>query len=608
MNDSCESVREQMAHWVTAGSPAQQAPDLERHTRQCRECREYLQGLQEDHRRLEGYAASLSPVVERLESNVMAALDDLPPATSQDVRTRWARIRGRRLPWAAAAAVLLGLGVLVFHSRSDHAVAKVVSGEVMVRAERSSEWHQRSKGRRIDPGDELRVGSGSAVVEISDGTVLTMCAGTRLILTGKKSDSRTSVYLNSGVVTAEVTHDSRPDGAFAIESSEGQARSLGTKFTVRMANNVFIDRRLAVTGMLPIAKRIMAVTVITGAVQLQADGQVAVVKAGSSGVAVRDEVPLVGPEAEVLVRTLLASSTVDGPMKPFLEAHDRYLEGFFEAIQANHLRRASIHANRISELWQAIGRMARARLTGSPQAQAQQRARKNLARVLADGGMQEPATSRQIDAIVAWEEQFKDPGWLGEFVHVLKQMEEYAEEIRDGARGDELGLSYVEHCLVGFIAYCEWFTRFPWDDPGKEMTLEEALAGVKRDLEIARREIRHPDNKKAERCVERCLEYAVQAAPLAKQRLANQAKGTDTRIETCQAMIERIEALLEAFQGARARSRQLRDGASQRGEPFRSALKEKLNAERSVQDAMLEEIEAALNLHATLLRKVVSEE
>jgi len=97
---------------------------------------------------------------------------------------------------------------------------------------------------------------------------------------------------------------------------------------------------------------------------------------------------------------------------------------------------------------------------------------------------------KYAENFIAWMDGIEDVAWINEIIHVSRQMEEYAEEIRLPGRHPEIEFSYAEYCLPSFAKYCEWFEQLPWDNPEQVMTPTMLLAGIQRDLEIAQREMK----------------------------------------------------------------------------------------------------------------------
>jgi len=539
------------------------------------------------------------------------ALSSLSDTNASEAAARrsamWRTLAQSRLTQAAAAVVLLGLVIWALHGEEKQTVAKIVSGSVLVRSGNTADWTRQEAGQGLAAGDDLRVDKEIAVVELDDGTELTIGCGTVLVLTGERDDSRNGVHLRSGVVTAKVTKPTPGCGAFYVESSQGTVRTLGTEFTVRMADHILIEGRLAMRGVLPIATQIMAVTVITGAVELRADGKTALVEAGSSGIAVHGEVPLTGPAAEAVMHRLLVSSQVTGPMRPSLQTHDECLAALFGALGARRLGSAGSCAETIADLWQMVGRMTRHR--SDPKYQA--RMDREIETLREKAGRVRLLKSRQLflehgEASMNWARGLRDDAWVDEIAHVFKQVEEYGEEVRNGGRmGEVEGLAYIEHCLPGFLTYCEWFKRLPWDDPSRQMTPAELLAGIERDLRIARRETQYAEIRQSPwRYPDRSMEQAQKNASKLLERLGEQGDANEARGKLCKALADRIDALMEGVSDLERRSYEQRAKTGESREAFRLALKEMTDDGKTVGDALVEQIDEALDTCAKLLEEV----
>ncbi len=520
----------------------------------------------------------------------------------------WRTLAQSRLTQAAAAVVLLGLGIWVFHGEEKPTAGRIVSGSVLVRSGDTDDWTRQDAGEGLAAGDDLRVDREVAVVELVDGTKLTIGCGTVLVLTGGPDSSRTGVHLRSGVVTAKVTKPAPGRGAFYVESSQGAVRTLGTEFTVRMADHILIERRLAMRGVLPIAPQIMAVTVITGAVELRADGKTAVVEAGSSGIAIHDEVPLTGPAAEAVMRQLLVSSQVTGPMRPSLQTHDECLATLFGALGAGRLKFAGSCAERIADLWQMVGMMTRHGSDPTYQAKIDQ----ELQALREKAGRVRLHESRALllehgEASMDWVRGLRDEAWVDEIAHVFKQVEEYGEELRNGGRrGGVEGSAYMEHCLPGFLTYCEWFKRLPWDDPSRKMTPAELLAGIERDLRIARRETQYAQISQGSRYPDRCMKQARKNASKLLERLGGEDDPDEARGKLCKTLADRIDTLMESVSDLEQRTHKQQRKVRDSREAFRLATEEMTDDGKTVGDALAQQIDEALETCTKLLEEISS--
>ncbi len=610
MTNSRASLEEQIAKLVAGELSLEQAREVEAQIRQSPEAQEYLRALETQARQLADYAESLGPAVARLEERVIDRIDRMPAAEANKRPERWRMIVHSRLSKLAAAVLLLALLIAVLHRGEPRATSTIVDGVVKVRSAGSRDWVRRGAGQPLNVGDDLRLNHGAAVIRLPDDTRLTLNAQSELTLTGRTTESRFSVYLQRGAVTAKVGKVAQEADPFEVASSLGVVRSLGTEFVVRLAENVLIERRMIMRGLLPIAKRIMAVTVIAGAVQVQADGKEVVVEAGTDGVLVGDG-PLTGPEAQAVVQRLMLSSEVVGPLKPFLQAHDVRLQTLFEAIAAGELEQVQLHADIMSEIWQPVGWLARAKFCPSGDRDPHDFIRRFQERASRGELDEDDAGTRlflaHVEELKAWMDRIADPAWGQEIIHVAHQVEEYSEEIRDGGRTPELGLAYVEHCLPGFIAYCEWFKRLPWDDPALPMTLSELLAGIDRDLSIAHRELVCCQIPDGDRFGWRCTRQVQENTSILGERIADQGEVNEARVEDARGLLDAVNRLSTLFDDVRqGRHQLLIEGTRGAGVPFRLALNESANGGRPAGDLIAEQIQKARNLCAKLRQEVGS--
>jgi hypothetical protein len=213
-----------------------------------------------------------------------------------------------------------------------------------------------------------------------------------------------------------------------------------------------------------------------------------------------------------------------------------------------------LHANTLSEIWQPVGWLAHAKFHPNGDRYRvhdfirRAREKGSHAADLSEGEDDESHEGTRVfldhaDQLMAWMKKIDDPNWGYEIIHVAKQVEEYAEEIRDGGRMPELGLPYVEHCLPSFIAYCEWFKRLPWDDTEQSISAEELLVSIRRDIEVARREILYPENQDPPGFVERCARQVRRNAAALSARLTEDDGSASPRARVAGSLVEDSERL-----------------------------------------------------------------
>ena len=192
-------------------------------------------------------------------------------------------------------------------------------------------------------------------------------------------------------------------------------------------------------------------------------------------------------------------------------SHDELMNELLLAVEKRDTEKIEFYADELSEFWQGLNCLATAGL--HPESQD-----RRLFAILENA--ERKAYEHESDHIGVqiflecseqfsdWLGKIEDSAWINETIHVCKQMEEYAEEIRDVPRDKELGFSHIEHCLLSFIAYCEWFEQLPWDKPEQQMKPAMLLSGIQRDLEIARSELEYLEVKDVDRYVKRCIKQA----------------------------------------------------------------------------------------------------
>ena len=228
------------------------------------------------------------------------------------------------------------------------------------------------------------------------------------------------------------------------------------------------------------------------------------------------------------------------------QAHDDQVAQLLEAVEARDTEKVEYYADMLDEFWQNLNWLAQAH--GDPTSQAQLIAE---ARARIEG---RPPDDDEIgigiflahaEEFVDWLDKIEDQAWIDETIHVCKQLEEYLEEIRDSARLEALGWTYIEHCLPSFLSYCHWFERLPWNDPGREMAPAVLLAGIRRDLDMADRELRDPILRGSCRWVQRGLEQAQKNAEILARSSKTEPASDEARTRLCRRLVQNIEATID---------------------------------------------------------------
>jgi hypothetical protein len=191
-------------------------------------------------------------------------------------------------------------------------------------------------------------------------------------------------------------------------------------------------------------------------------------------------------------------------------SYNQYHDQLQLTMDQKDLNKASENANALSEFWQGIHILAQAKL--NPTVPLNSEDSLNIIKLTFEktvfDDIDKNVFQNYANEFLNWFNQIQDENWIHESIHISKQMEEYAEEIRDAGRHSELGWPYAEHCLAGFFAYSNSFEQLPWDYPGQYMTPDKLLAAVERDLQTARQEITALKIRGADRFAKRSLQQA----------------------------------------------------------------------------------------------------
>ena len=220
------------------------------------------------------------------------------------------------------------------------------------------------------------------------------------------------------------------------------------------------------------------------------------------------------------------------------QSHNKYYTELLLAMEEKDVDKVSARADALSEFWQGMNSLAEEGLESTADAL-------NMLRHESFGHRLQKF-EKQIfivyaEHFVAWMNKIEDTAWINEIIHVCKQMEEYAEEIREPGRYPELDFSYAEHCLPSFVRYCEWFEQLPWDNPEQVMTPAMLLTGIQRDLEIARREIETREIRGVIRFVKRCVQQAQKN--ILDLDIKTASSRTKKQRELCRHLARRVDEL-----------------------------------------------------------------
>ena len=297
-------------------------------------------------------------------------------------------------------------------------------------------------------------------------------------------------------------------------------------------------------------------------------------------------------------------------------SHDEYMKKLLSAAEEKDTEKIEFYADLLSEFWQNLGWLAETEL----HPERRDRIFADIAIAKAHYDESEESDKAGIRLFLEYEEQFSDwlgnikdvdVAWINETVHVCKQMEEYAEEIRDVGRDSWLGFSYAEHCLPSFVTYCEWFERLPWGNPKQYMTPAILLTGIQRDLTIARRELEALEIRGVIRFVKRCVEQTRKnVLDLDKKTASSRTK---KQRDLCRHLIRRIDELCALITYAEIASQDLLEqiinqNQYKRGERYDQVLTEEFGNKGPFADYYIERIDQSLDLCEQLLEGLESEQ
>ena len=290
------------------------------------------------------------------------------------------------------------------------------------------------------------------------------------------------------------------------------------------------------------------------------------------------------------------------------QSHNEYYAELLLAMEEKDLGKISARADALSEFWQGMNSLAEEGLESTADALDMLRHESFRDR------FQE--FDQQIfivyaEHFIAWMNKIEDTAWINEIIHVCRQMEEYAEEIRLPGKLPELNFSYAEHCLPGFVTYCQWFEQLPWDNPEQQMTPAMLLTGIQRDLEISRREIEALEIRGVIPFIERSVQQARKNVLDLDTKTASSR--TKKQRDLCRHLIRRIDELCALIIYAEvAREDFLEQTIEQNqykhGERYDQVLTEEFGNKGPFADYYIERIDQSLDLCEQLFEGLESEQ
>jgi hypothetical protein len=289
------------------------------------------------------------------------------------------------------------------------------------------------------------------------------------------------------------------------------------------------------------------------------------------------------------------------------QSHNEHYKQLLLAMEAKDVQKVSARADALSEFWQGMNMLAEEGLESTEDSLSMLRHESFYNRFQ---GVEQQIFIVYAEQFIAWMNKIEDATWISEIVHVCRQMEEYAEEIREPGRHPELDFSYAEHCLPSFVRYCEWFEQLPWDSPEQHMTPAMVLSGIQRDLNIARREMEALELRGVIPFVKRCVQQARKnVLDLDNKTASSRTKG---QRELCRHLTRRIDELCALIRYAEIASQDLIEQLISQnhqfdpGERFDQVLTEEFGNKGPFADYYIERIDQSLVLCEQLLAELES--
>ncbi len=294
-------------------------------------------------------------------------------------------------------------------------------------------------------------------------------------------------------------------------------------------------------------------------------------------------------------------------IKSVEQSHEEYMKELQLATEEKDGEKIEFYADLLSEFWQKLGWLARGELDQEYKMRMSALIEEEKSNY--DDREESDQISMRIflenaDRFSDWLGNIEDVAWINETVHVCKQLEEYAEEIRDAGRHPELDLSYAQHCLPSFVIYCKWFDQLPWYNSGQEMMPAALLAGIERDLRIARREMETRQIRGVTRFVKRCVQQAQKNGLDLDKKTASDR--TRKQRDACRQLNRRIDELYALITYAEIANqdyleKMIKLNQYKPGQRHDHVLTEEFGSRGAFSDYYIEQIDQGLELCEELL-------
>ncbi len=315
----------------------------------------------------------------------------------------------------------------------------------------------------------------------------------------------------------------------------------------------------------------------------------------------------------VLVSIHYFGGSIDGASVAWAElvqrveqSHNKYYTELLLAMEAKDVDKVSARADALSEFWQGINSLAEEGLESTEDSLNMLRHESFYNRFQE---FEQQIFIVYAEQFIAWMNKLKDAAWINEIIHMCRQMEEYAEEIREPGRHPELDFSYAEHCLLSFVTYCQWFEQLPWDNPGQHMTPAMLLTRIQRDLKIARWEMEALELRGVIPFVKRCAQQAQKN--VLDLDIKTASSKTKKQLDLCRLLARRIDELCALITYAEIARQDLLEqiinqNQYKHGQRFDQVLTEEFGNKGPFADYYIERIDQSLELCEQLLGELGS--
>lgn len=130
MENNCQKIKEQILEFVSGTLPDQDVAELRNHLDKCQSCSGYLDALRSDDKDLGNFAESMQPAIARLEKKLTEVLKERQLVKKVRSASWVAIIKSPVTKLAAAAVIIIAIGLFVSHQGPEERIDMPVTSRV----------------------------------------------------------------------------------------------------------------------------------------------------------------------------------------------------------------------------------------------------------------------------------------------------------------------------------------------------------------------------------------------------------------------------------------------------------------------------------------------